>query len=124
MTCGLAGWAGCGKIGGIAGQLADRIGPRPVAITGLVLTAFGTLPFAWAGPATSQFAWAGPATSQFAWAGPATSQWLLAGAPYIRGAGLSGVTIAVIAAYRSPKNLRTRADLRARTRKSGSENTT
>ncbi len=27
-------------------------------------------------------------------------------------------------AYRSPKNLRTRADLRARTRKSGSENTT
>ena len=27
-------------------------------------------------------------------------------------------------AYRSPKNLRTRADLRARTRKNGSENTT
>jgi hypothetical protein len=27
-------------------------------------------------------------------------------------------------AYRSPKNLRTRADLRARTRKTGSENTT
>jgi hypothetical protein len=27
-------------------------------------------------------------------------------------------------AYRSPKNLRTRADLRARTRRSGSENTT
>jgi EmrB/QacA subfamily drug resistance transporter len=62
---------------GIAGKLADRAGARPVVLTGLVLTALGTLPFAWAGPATSQ--------------------WLLAGALFVRGAGLSAVTIAVIA---------------------------
>jgi MFS family permease len=62
---------------GIAGKVADFIGARPVVLTGLVLTLLGTLPFAWAGPATSQ--------------------WLLAGALFVRGAGLSAVTIAVIA---------------------------
>jgi EmrB/QacA subfamily drug resistance transporter len=62
---------------GIAGKAADFIGARPVVLTGLVLTSLGTLPFAWAGPATSQ--------------------WLLAGALFVRGAGLSAVTIAVIA---------------------------
>ena len=31
----------------IAGKLTDRIGPRPVVLTGLVLTAAGTLAFAW-----------------------------------------------------------------------------
>jgi EmrB/QacA subfamily drug resistance transporter len=62
---------------GIAGKVADFTGARPVVLTGLVLTLLGTLPFAWAGPATSQ--------------------WLLAGALFVRGAGLSAVTIAVIA---------------------------
>jgi EmrB/QacA subfamily drug resistance transporter len=62
----------------VAGRLTDRIGPRPVVITGLLLTAAGTLPFAWAGPATSQ--------------------WLLAAALFVRGAGLAPVTIAVVAA--------------------------
>jgi MFS family permease len=62
---------------GIAGKVADSIGARPVVLTGLALTLLGTLPFAWADPATSQ--------------------WLLAGALFVRGAGLSAVTIAVIA---------------------------
>jgi EmrB/QacA subfamily drug resistance transporter len=61
---------------GIAGKVADFTGARPVVLTGLVLTLLGTLPFAWAGPATSQ--------------------WLLAGALFVRGAGLSAVTIAVV----------------------------
>jgi EmrB/QacA subfamily drug resistance transporter len=62
---------------GIAGKLTDRIGPRPVVITGLLLTAAGTLPFAWAGPGTSE--------------------WLLAASLFVRGAGLAPVTIAVVA---------------------------
>jgi EmrB/QacA subfamily drug resistance transporter len=62
---------------GIAGKVVDLIGARPVVLTGLVLTLLGTLPFAWAGPATSQ--------------------WFLAAALFVRGAGLSGVTIGVIA---------------------------
>jgi EmrB/QacA subfamily drug resistance transporter len=62
---------------GIAGKLSDRIGPRLVAVTGLVLTALGTL--------------------AFACAGPGTSQWLLAGSLFVRGAGLAPVTIAVMA---------------------------
>jgi MFS family permease len=60
---------------GIAGKLTDRIGSRPVALAGLVLTAAGTL--------------------AFAWAGPATSEWLLAASLFVRGAGLAPVTIAV-----------------------------
>jgi EmrB/QacA subfamily drug resistance transporter len=61
---------------GIAGKVADFTGARPVVLTGLVLTLLGTVPFAWAGPATSQ--------------------WLLAAALFVRGAGLSAVTIAVM----------------------------
>jgi EmrB/QacA subfamily drug resistance transporter len=61
----------------IAGKVTDFTGARPVVLTGLVLTLLGTLPFAWAGPATNP--------------------WLLAGALFVRGAGLSAVTIAVIA---------------------------
>ena len=60
----------------VAGRLNDRIGPRLVAVTGLILTAGGTL--------------------AFAWAGPDTSGWLLAGALFVRGAGLAPVTIAVM----------------------------
>jgi len=62
---------------GIAGKVTDRIGPRPVVITGLLLTAVGTL--------------------AFAWAGPVTSGWLLAVSLFVRGAGLAPVTIAVMA---------------------------
>lgn len=61
----------------VAGKLTDRIGPRPVVLTGLALTAVGTL--------------------AFAWAGPATSQWPLAASLFVRGAGLVAVTIAVTA---------------------------
>jgi len=62
---------------GIAGKLSDRIGPRPVVVVGLVLTALGTLPFAWSGPDTNE--------------------WLLGAALFVRGAGLAPVTIAVMA---------------------------
>src|SRR5262249_5059332 len=62
---------------GIAGKLTDRIGPRPVVLAGLILTAAGTL--------------------AFAWAGPAASEWLLGASLFIRGAGLAPVTIAVMA---------------------------
>jgi MFS family permease len=41
---------------GIAGKLSDHIGPRLVAVAGLILTALGTLAFAWAGPAARQTA--------------------------------------------------------------------
>jgi EmrB/QacA subfamily drug resistance transporter len=61
---------------GVAGTLTDRIGLRPVVIGGLLLTALGTL--------------------AFAWAGPAASEWLLAVSLFIRGAGLAPVTIAVM----------------------------
>jgi EmrB/QacA subfamily drug resistance transporter len=61
----------------IAGKLTDRIGPRPVVLAGLILTAAGTV--------------------AFAWAGPATGEWLLAASLFIRGAGLAAVTIAVTA---------------------------
>jgi EmrB/QacA subfamily drug resistance transporter len=62
---------------GIAGTLTDRIGPRPVVLTGLALAALGTL--------------------AFTQAGPTTNQWLLAGSLFVRGAGLAPVTIAVMA---------------------------
>jgi EmrB/QacA subfamily drug resistance transporter len=61
----------------VAGKLTDRIGPRVVVLTSLALTALGTLPFAFAGPHTSD--------------------WLLAVFLLVRGAGLAGVTIAVMA---------------------------
>ena len=68
----------------VAGRLTDRTGPRMVVLTGLVLTAAGTLPFAFGGPNTSD--------------------WLLAIFLLVRGAGLAGVTIAVMAgAFRDVK---------------------
>jgi EmrB/QacA subfamily drug resistance transporter len=61
----------------MAGKLTDRIGPRLVVLVSLVLTAVGTL--------------------AFAMAGPHTSEWLLAVSLLVRGAGLAGATIAVMA---------------------------
>jgi EmrB/QacA subfamily drug resistance transporter len=57
-----------------AGGLTDRLGPKPVVITGILLTALGTIPFAFAG----------------------TTYWLLGAALVVRGAGLSGVNLAVM----------------------------
>jgi EmrB/QacA subfamily drug resistance transporter len=62
---------------GLAGSLTDRIGPRWVVTTGLVLAAAGTLPFALAGVGTSE--------------------WVLAAAPVVRGFGLGAVTLPVFA---------------------------
>jgi EmrB/QacA subfamily drug resistance transporter len=61
----------------IAGKLTDRIGPRVVVLTGLVLTVLGTV--------------------AFTQAGPDTSEWLLAASLLVRGAGLAAATIAVMA---------------------------
>jgi EmrB/QacA subfamily drug resistance transporter len=63
---------------GPLGTLIDRIGPRPVVLAGTVLTALGTLAYTQAGPHTSEL--------------------LLAASLVVRGAGLSGATIAVMAA--------------------------
>lgn len=56
--------------------LTDRVGARPVTAVGLVITALGTLPFAWAGPDTAT--------------------WWLVAALVVRGVGLGAVTIPVI----------------------------
>jgi EmrB/QacA subfamily drug resistance transporter len=61
----------------LAGRLTDRIGPRLVVIISLVLTVLGTL--------------------AFAWAGPHTNEWLLGASLFVRGAGLAGATISVMA---------------------------
>jgi EmrB/QacA subfamily drug resistance transporter len=60
----------------IVGKLTDRIGSRPVTLAGVVLAAIGTVPFALAGPHTSEI-------------------WLAA-ALVVRGAGLGAATIAVM----------------------------
>ncbi|HEU5024413.1 MAG TPA: MDR family MFS transporter [Spirillospora sp.] len=60
------------------GALTDRIGPRPIVLTGLALTVLGTL--------------------AYAEAGPHTSEWLLGASLVVRGAGLGGVTLAVMTA--------------------------
>jgi EmrB/QacA subfamily drug resistance transporter len=66
---------------GRAGRLTDRFGARPIVLTGLTLTLAGTVPYTQAGPRTSEI--------------------LLAIALVIRGAGLGGVTIPIMAtAYR------------------------
>ncbi|MDT7801082.1 MAG: hypothetical protein QOI78_4515 [Actinomycetota bacterium] len=63
------------------GGLADRLGPRPVVLAGIVLTAAGTLPFALGGQHTNGL--------------------LLAIALVVRGAGLSAANMAVlVGAYR------------------------
>lgn len=59
------------------GRLTDRIGPRRIVLASLGLTALGTLPFVGAGEGTSQV--------------------LLAGALLVRGAGLGGLYIPVMA---------------------------
>lgn len=61
---------------GLAGTLTDRVGARPVTAVGLVITALGTLPFAWAGPDTAT--------------------WWLVAALVVRGIGLGAVTIPVM----------------------------
>ena len=61
----------------IVGKLTDRLGPRPVSLAGIVLAAVGTVPFALAGPGTSEV-------------------WLAA-ALVVRGAGLGAATIALMA---------------------------
>jgi EmrB/QacA subfamily drug resistance transporter len=61
----------------VAGKLTDRIGPRLVVVAGLLLTIAGTI--------------------AFTQASRATSDWLLAASLVVRGAGLAGVTIAVMA---------------------------
>jgi EmrB/QacA subfamily drug resistance transporter len=62
---------------GLAGQLTDKIGARPIAATGFAIVAVATLPFAFAGPATN------------AWM---LTLWLV-----VRGFGLGAVTIPVMA---------------------------
>jgi len=61
----------------LAGALTDRLGPRIVAVTGFVIVAAATLPFAFAD----------------AHANP----WALAGVLLLRGAGLGAVTVPVMA---------------------------
>jgi len=60
-----------------AGRLTDKIGARPIAVVGFLIVALATLPFAFAGPHTSE--------------------WLLAFWLLIRGFGLGAVTIPVMA---------------------------
>jgi MFS family permease len=61
----------------LVGKLTDRIGPRPIALAGVVLAGLGTVPFALAGGRASV---------------P-----LLVAALVVRGAGLGAATIAVMA---------------------------
>jgi len=62
----------------VIGRLTDRFGPRPVVLAGTLVAALGTLPFALATARTSEV--------------------LLSLALVVRGAGLGGATIAVMAA--------------------------
>jgi MFS family permease len=62
----------------ITGRLTDKFGPAPVVLAGTLVTAAGTLPFAFAGVHTSVL--------------------LLSAALVVRGAGMGAATIAVMAA--------------------------
>lgn len=62
----------------IAGRLTDTIGPRSVAITGFLVVAAATVPFALAGPTTSN--------------------WLLGSALVVRGIGLGAVMVPMMSA--------------------------
>jgi EmrB/QacA subfamily drug resistance transporter len=61
----------------LAGRLTDRIGARPILLVSLVVTILGTLPFALIDEGTNQI--------------------LLMGALLVRGAGLGGITIPLMA---------------------------
>jgi len=61
----------------LAGRLSDRIGARVIAVTGFLITAVATLPFAFAGAGTST--------------------WTLNGWLLLRGIGLGAVTVPVMA---------------------------
>ena len=61
----------------LAGKLTDRIGPRPVVLAGMALAAAGMIPFALAGPHTSEL--------------------LLSLVLVVRGAGLTTANIALMA---------------------------
>jgi EmrB/QacA subfamily drug resistance transporter len=61
----------------VTGKLTDKLGPRPVALAGILLTIIGTVPFALAGPHTSIA--------------------ILAAALFVRGAGLGAATISLMA---------------------------
>jgi EmrB/QacA subfamily drug resistance transporter len=61
----------------LAGKLTDRLGPRPVVLVGMVVAAAGTVPFALAGPHTSEV--------------------LLSLVLVVRGAGLTTANIALTA---------------------------
>jgi EmrB/QacA subfamily drug resistance transporter len=60
----------------LAGRLTDKIGARPIAVTGFAIVAAATVPFAFAGPSSNA--------------------WLLALWLVIRGFGLGAVTISVM----------------------------
>jgi EmrB/QacA subfamily drug resistance transporter len=62
----------------LVGTLTDRIGARPIVFAGIIVTALGTLPFALGDAHTSYL--------------------IIAGALIVRGAGLGGLTIPVMAA--------------------------
>jgi EmrB/QacA subfamily drug resistance transporter len=62
---------------GLAGRLTDKIGARPIAVTGFAIVTASTVPFAFAGPGTNA--------------------WLLALWLVIRGFGLGAVAIPVMA---------------------------
>jgi EmrB/QacA subfamily drug resistance transporter len=78
------------------GPVVDRIGARPVVLAGTLLALAGTLPYALAGPTTSEL--------------------LLGGALVVRGAGLSATNIAVLSAALQGLEQQARAHASAATR--------
>jgi EmrB/QacA subfamily drug resistance transporter len=62
---------------GMAGKMTDRVGARFVVVIGLIIVAIGTVPFLFAGAGTNDI--------------------FLLGTLFIRGAGLAGITIPIMA---------------------------